>query len=481
MERVLTVAEMRDADEYTIKTLGVSREILTERAGIAVAEEITKRFKGGRVLVCTGRGNNGKDGAVIAKVLSTVHGFSVSTFSAEVGFFKIFDKKFDIIVDCLLGTGLNRELDGRYKKTVEKINESGAFVVSCDIPSGINGDNGKVNGVAVKADLTVAVQEYKLGHFLNDGADYSGKTVAKDIGISVWTEDCAHKLTAADAAALFPERPRNIHKGLCGKVAIVGGSKKFSGSVLLAESAFSAYKTGAGYVTLAVPDCVYGAVNGLRPECTFSPLKDDGANMEFDEETLKSLLSYNAIAFGMGAGVTENVYSSLKFLLENYTGRLVIDADGLNALSTFGKEILKNKRCETVLTPHIGEFCRLSGKTKAEVLENSISCAKEFAREFGVTLILKNAVSVITDGNKTVINVTGDSAMAKAGSGDILSGFTAGLLLRREEPVVCAAVSAYLFGIAGELAAKKLSSYCVSASDLVTFIPEAVKSVIGAS
>ena len=206
MERILSVAEMRAADEFTINKTGVSSEILVERAGAAVAEEINRRFKGGRVLVCTGKGNNGADGKVVAAILSKLHGFSVSTFSAEVGFFKIFEKKFDIIVDCLFGTGLNKEITGRYKTAVEKINESGAFVVSCDIPSGINGDNGKVMGVAVKANLTVAIQEYKLGHFLNEGVDYSGKVVARDIGISVWTETCAHRITDRDAAALFPER-----------------------------------------------------------------------------------------------------------------------------------------------------------------------------------------------------------------------------------------------------------------------------------
>ena len=174
MERILSVAEMRAADEYTINTTGVSEEILIERAGGAVADEIIKRFKGGRVLVCTGKGNNGKDGKVIAALLSKQHGFSVSTFSAEVGFFKIFEKKFDIIVDCLFGTGLNREITGRYKTAVQKINESGAFIVSCDIPSGINGDSGKIMGVAVKANLTIAIQEYKTGHFLNEGIDYSG-------------------------------------------------------------------------------------------------------------------------------------------------------------------------------------------------------------------------------------------------------------------------------------------------------------------
>ncbi len=478
MERILSVAEMRAADEYTINTLGVSSEILIERAGAAVAEEITKRFKGGRVLVCMGRGNNGKDGKVVAALLAKIHGFTVSTFNAEVGFFKIFEKKFDIIVDCIFGTGLNKEITGRYKTAVEKINESGAFVVACDIPSGINGDNGRIMGVAVKANLTVAIQEYKLGHFLNEGIDYSGKVVARDIGISVWTEECANRITDKDAASLFPERPRNVHKGSFGKIAVVGGSKQYSGSVILSHAALTAYKTGAGYSTVAVPECLFNVVAGVHPECIVRALPDDGNGIKFDETALSGLLGYNAIAFGMGAGVSEEVYRSLKFIIENYTGRLLIDADGINALSAFGKEILKNRKCEIVLTPHIGEFCRLTGQTKEEVLNDPIRFAKAFAAEYGVTVLLKNAVSIITDGVKTVVNVTGDGGMAKGGSGDVLSGFAAGLLDRDEEPFFCVAVAAYLFGRAGEIAAKEQNSYTITASDIIGALPKAINKVI---
>ncbi|MBP5466747.1 MAG: bifunctional ADP-dependent NAD(P)H-hydrate dehydratase/NAD(P)H-hydrate epimerase, partial [Clostridia bacterium] len=300
MERILSVGEMRAADEYTINKFGVSGEILIGRAGEAIAQEILHRFKGGRVLVCIGKGNNGEDGKVVAKILSAVHGFSVSTFSAEVGFFKIFEKKFDIIVDCLFGTGLNKEITGRYKTAVEKINESGAFVISCDIPSGINGDSGKVMGAAVKANLTVAIQEYKLGHFLNEGIDYSGKVIAKDIGISVWTETCANRITDKDAALLFKKRPRNIHKGDCGKIVVIGGSKSYSGSVMLAHNALTAYKTGAGYAAIAVPDCIFNAVAGVYPECIIHCLPDDGDGIVFNESALKPLFNYDAVAFGMG-------------------------------------------------------------------------------------------------------------------------------------------------------------------------------------
>ncbi len=176
--------------------------------------------------------------------------------------------------------------------------------------------------------------------------------------------------------------------------------------------------------------------------------------------------------------MSEEIYKALSFLLENYTGRLLIDADGLNTLAAFGKEKLKDKKCEVVLTPHIGEFARLTGKNKEEILLDPITCAKDFAKEFGVTVLLKNAVSVITDGSETVINVTGDAGMAKGGSGDVLSGFAAGLLNREEEPFFCVSIAAYLFGRAGEIAAKEQNSYTITPSDIITAIPKAINSVL---
>ena len=477
MERILTVKEMRESDEYTIERLGVPSEVLIERAGTAVADEIKKRFPGGRVLVCVGRGNNGKDGLVTARILSAIHGFTVSVFNAEVAFYRIFDKKFDIIVDCLFGTGLNREVTGRYKTAIEKINGAGAFVVACDIPSGISGDTGKVMGVAVRADLTVAIQEYKTGHFFNDGPDYCGRTVARDIGISVWTENCAQRLNDKDVAAFFPQMKRNRHKGTGGKVAVIGGSKSYSGSIDLSASALTALKTGAGYSAAVIPELLFPIIAGKHPECLIKTLPDDGNAMVFDGEKLSELLDYGSLAFGVGVTVTEDTYKILCYLLKNYKGNLLIDADGLNALSEYGKQPLKDKACKVVLTPHVGEFSRLTGLSKEEITDDPVGCAKAFAAEYGVTVLLKSAVSVITDGSKTVVNVTGDAGMAKGGSGDVLTGLIAGLLLRDEEPFLSVSVGAYLFGKTGERAAKKLNSWTVTATDLIAALPETVNDI----
>lgn len=474
MQRILSAEQMRLADKYTIETLGVSQDELVLRAGTAVAEEIKSRFFGGRVLVCVGKGNNGKDGLVVADILSKTHGYNVTIFNAQNGLLKILDKKFDIIIDCIFGTGLNKTISGNYKRIIDKINSSNAFVISCDIASGLNGDTGEIMGTAVKANLTIAIQEYKLGHFLSSGIDYSGEVVCRDIGISIWDENVVHRIQKADAKKLFEVRNRNVHKGSFGKACVIGGSKSFSGSVLLSLNALCSLKAGAGYSYLAVPKSVFSGYIGLNPECILTPLEDDGNSIVLDKENLDKLMKVDAIAIGMGMTCNVNTYQIVEYLLNNYTGKLIIDADAINCLSEFGKDILKNKKCSVVLTPHIGEFSRLIKVDKQTLKDNAIELAKSFAKEYGVTLLLKSAVSIITDGEQTFINTTGSSGMAKAGSGDVLSGFMAGVLARAEDLLEGVTTSAYVFGVAGELAQKDGNEYTITATDLINYLPKAI-------
>lgn len=477
MERILTNAQMREADVFTIEKLGVSSEELVERAGKAVAEEINRRFMGGRVLVCIGKGNNGADGDVVARILSSYHGFSVSTINICNGIFKHFEKKFDIIVDCIFGTGLNRNVDGKYKTAIELINKSGAFVVSCDIPSGLNGDTGFAMGVAVKANLTIAIQEYKIGHFINDGPDYTGEIIAKDIGISIWGEDFITRISSKTASKYFEKRLRNVNKGNFGKATVVGGSKNFPGSVLLSSNALASLKMGIGYSNLTIPESLVNVYAGINPECTITCMKDCNGQMIFCKEILSSLLNYNAISIGMGIGQSEDVYKIICYLLENYNGNLLIDADGLNVLAVYGKEVLKNAKCNVVLTPHIGEFSRLIDCEKKLVETSCIQLAKDFAKEYCVVLLLKNATSVITDGERVVLNTTGCSGMAKGGSGDVLSGFCAGLLARSIDVFESVCVGAYVFGLAGEKAQNDQNEFTITASDIIKALPFVINSL----
>ena len=479
MERILTVEQMRQADDYTINTLGFSRQELVNRAGAAVAEEIKKRFKGGRVLVCIGKGNNGADGRVVAEILSKTHGFTVASISVFNGIFKLFDRKFDIIADCVFGTGLNRPVEGKLLTAINKINESGAYVVACDIASGLSGDTGLALGAAVKANLTVAIQEYKLGQFLNDGPDYSGEVVVKDIGISIWGDDYVKRLNGADVEKFFPERKHNTNKGDYGRVAIVGGSKTYPGSAVLAENALAAFKIGAGYSTLVIPESIFNAVALVHPECTVKVLPCDGNSdgLKFDETIFEKLLNCDAVAFGPGAGVTEEVYAALAYLLKNYRGKLIVDADGLNALAKYGVSTLEGHVAEVILTPHIKEFSRLTGKTVTDIAENGLSLARDFAEKYRVTLVLKSAATVITDGEEVYLNTTGTPAMAKAGSGDVLTGIIAGFAAKKADALSLAAAACYLFGTAGEIAAKKQNENSITASDIIGEIGAAINSL----
>lgn len=477
MQRILTVEQMREADRFTIENLGVSEKDLVIRAGQAVADEIKKRFFGGRVLVCVGKGKNGADGRVVASELSKTHGYTVTVFDVARPVFELLDVKYDIIVDCIFGTGLNRKVEGDVAKVINKINTSKSYVISCDIPSGINGDNGQIMGVAVKADLTVAIQEYKCGHFLSDGIDYSGEVVAKDIGISIWGDDFIKSIGDNDAKQLFINRDRNVHKGCFGKVAVIGGSKSFSGAPILSLNALTALKSGTGYAYLGVPESIFNACVGLNPECILTAINDDGNAVTVDKDALNILMACDSIAIGMGMTVCKGVYELICYLLENYTGKLLIDADGLNSLSKFGIQVLKNKKCKVVLTPHIGEFSRLVGKDKQTLAFDIITPAMAFAKEYGVTLIVKSAVSIITDGNEVYFNTTGCSGMAKGGSGDVLSGFTAGVLARTDYLLEAVTVSAYVFGKAGEIAQKQGCEYTITASDIVNCLPKAIKSL----
>lgn len=477
MERILTVCQMRGADKFTIEKLGVSHEELVDRAGTAVAETIKGRFFGGRVLVVVGKGNNGKDGLVTANILSKTHGFSVAVFDVEKGLTKLLEKKYDIIVDCIFGTGLNKIIDGKYKEIIEKINKSNSFVVSCDIPSGINGDNGKVMGVAVKADLTVAIQEYKVGHFLGDGIDYCGQVICKDIGISVWEDNVIKRIDDRDAKKLFEHRNRNVNKGNFGKAGIIAGSKAYSGSAVLSNLALSSLKSGVGYTYFGVPNCLFNAFVGKNPESILVPIDDDGNSIVFDRDNLEKFFACNCIALGMGMSVSEEVYKSIKFILTNYSGTLIVDADGLNCLAKFGKEILKNKKCKVVLTPHIGEFSRLIGVDKEKLKVNLISYAVNFAKEYNIVLVLKSAVSIITDGKETYLNTTGCSGMAKAGSGDVLSGLIAGIVARTDDLLNAVCVSAYVFGKAGEFAQKQENEFSMTATDIIAQFSKVINSL----
>lgn len=496
---LLTNEEMRRADEYTIRKSGTPSSELMERAGQALAREVTKSDIGGKALCVCGGGNNGGDGFVCARIL---HASGVET---DVLFFaeretedcaekrekyirsggKILSviptitekKEYAVVIDCLVGTGLHGSLQGKNRQAVEYINAlkaMGAKVFSADIPSGLNGKNGRAEGVCVHADETLCMGEVKTGVVLGDGADHAGKITRADIGIRLPETGYAEWIDGEYAQALLPKRKRNSHKGTYGRAAVVAGSVEYTGAAMLAATACA--RSGAGYTVLFLPKDLLPIFFLRQPEILIKSI-NDGGRYAFNRESMEELLGFDSVAYGMGMGVSEEVAKGAAYLLEAYTGRLILDADGLNALAAFyGADVsalLKKRKCDVVLTPHVKEFSSLSGYSVAQIKEDGICLAKRFAKENGVCLLLKDCASIVTDGTSVTINTTGNSGQAKGGSGDVLSGVLAGLCAMGASCRESAIAGSYLTGRAAELAAAALSEYSLLATDCIAYLGKA--------
>lgn len=478
---------MREADGYTINALKVPSLTLMKRAGEALAREAENLVSQGETLCVCGGGNNGGDGYVCAEILLesgrevTVvcvgEGKSADNAVCKQSFLNaggrvesVFpDKAFSLVIDCLLGTGFHGEPKPQYAEAIQKINaykRAGSKVLSADIPSGLNGDNGQ-RTVCVEADVTLCIGEKKAGVYYGDGIDVAGKVLCSDIGIRLPEAGYATLIEKADVAKLLPKRKRNTHKGSYGRTAIVGGSAQYVGAGYL--SAYACLRSGAGYTYLYVPQSVLPYYVLKNPELIVKAL--DGGGARGMRETLDGLLQMQAIAYGMGMGVSKEVCEGAKFLLNEYTGRLVLDADALNALAKYEKgnlqSIFAHKKCEVVLTPHVKEFSRLTGQTSRGILEKGMLAPVEFAKMHAVTVLLKGAVTTVTDGNQIRVNVAGSAGQAKGGSGDALSGVIAGLLGQGLSALDGAIAGVYLLGKSAENVEKSTGEYAMLATDVI--------------
>ncbi len=494
MKYVLTNAEMREADESTIGR-GVPSLTLMERAGLALAERAEKTAKRGEILCLCGGGNNGGDGFVCARILRergrevalVCHAEKRSPDCAAVEkkwidgggktLLEIPDEEFSLAVDCLYGTGFHGRLSGKDERAVLALNErkaSGMKILSADIPSGVNGDNGLADGVAVRADCTLCIGELKRGTLFNDGMDYAGKIYRADIGIQLPRADYPLLTDGRTAKSLLPRRKRNSHKGSYGRAAIVGGSTEYTGAAYLSIAA--SLRSGVGYTTAFLPKEILPHYILKAPEALLRSCCE-GGRYAFNEEKMKELLAYDGVAFGMGTGTSKEVFEGAKWLIENYEGKLLLDADGLNSLAAYGdmKEIFARKKGEILLTPHVKEFSRLSGRSVPEIIKESVPLAKAFAKEHGVTVLLKNALTVVTDGERVALNAAGSSGQAKGGSGDVLAGFIVGLCASGTSVFDGGRLGAYIVGYGAELAERALGARSLTASELVDYASQALR------
>ena len=503
--KLCTAAQMREIDRYVIEDVGVPGAVLMANAAEHIAIAAVERLSpGGRAAVFCGTGNNGGDGIGAAALLMG-KGVDVRVFavgdtgrltpdSAEMlarltalgGRLEIFAEAVDIeryldgcdvIIDAMFGIGLNSDLRGDALAATAMINASSAFVIAADIPSGVGADTGAILGDAVYADLTVTFSMAKPGHFLEPGCIRRGELRIRDIGVPREIIEYAQSdiFAVMPDEMTLPRRRRDSHKGDYGRCLIAAGSIGYTGAPALCARAAS--KMGAGLVFLGVPDSIYNILAAKCDEEMPFPLPDDShgrLSANGASELLRRAADCDAVLVGPGlgksAGITELVTSVMRII----TTPMVIDADGLNAISA-NPYILDTASCPLVLTPHPGEFSRLSG---LPVSGDRLRSATEFARSHGCVLVLKGhrTITALPDGT-AYINTTGGPAMAKGGSGDVLAGMIAALVSQRL-PLKDAVVAAvYLHGLAGDMCAEKYGEYSVTASDIIAMLPYAVLKV----
>ncbi|MBQ8259517.1 MAG: NAD(P)H-hydrate dehydratase [Clostridia bacterium] len=490
MKEILSVENMRQSDAHTIATEVPSTQLMY-RAGKAVADSVEWRAPVG--IVC-GVGNNAGDGYVIALELQK-RGIECTLllleerFSPDGRFY--FDKcieegipyeictdntdlsRFSTLVDCIFGTGFKGEARGLAKTVIEKYNSSSAYKVSVDINSGMNGDTGMGETIAL-SDLTRSIGSFKPGHFLNKAKDVIKDKINLDIGIKPIDEPYY-----LYEPSVLPERKNFSNKSTYGYVALIGGSKKYSGAIRLAAMANAAMRAGAGVAMLAVPDSISPYIIPNILEATIYPLSDNGGEIIFNESEFSALAArVKTIAFGMGIGLSGETEKALSYLLNNYKGRLIVDADGLTALSRLGSDAIKNASCELILTPHNMEFSRISGLPISEILSAPIDHAKKFAKDHGCTLLLKGPSTIVTDGDRVYVIDRGCAGMATAGSGDVLSGILAATAAYIPSALEATALAAYINGAAGELAESRTNPISMTASDTVNAISEIITEIL---
>lgn len=497
MKEILTCSRMAALDKHTIEQMGVPSCVLMERAALAVTEELKKHFDRSRasrekVLVVCGSGNNGGDGIAIARLLHLA-GIPVELYllgkeenmtvetARQLRIARNYSvpevnnpaiHEYTTIVDAIFGVGLSRPVEGRYGRVIDELNAADAFRVAVDIPSGISGDTGEIMGTAFRADLTVTFGFRKRGHCFYPGRAFSGEVHVADIGVytAPTGEPSAFHLEMDDLA-LLPELLPWSHKGTAGKILFVAGSPGMCGAAYL--SAGAALRCGAGMVKIQTPEENRIPLATLLPEAMLS--------CAFNEEENRRNLDWcDVLVIGPGLGASDEGRERAEWFLSHgkKAGKpMVLDADGLNLLAgnPGWKEYLG---ADTVLTPHMGEMSRLLGSGIPEIKASPVKAAAEYAKETGAVCVLKDACTVVADGESVYLNLSGNAGMATAGSGDVLSGILGAVLCmcRKQKngfsTGLQAALGVYIHGLAGDRAAAAAGKRAMTAKDIIRFIPE---------
>ena len=495
LEPLYEAAEMRAADTWAIEERGIAGVDLMERAGVGLARVTAQAARPGPVRVVCGKGNNGGDGLVVARLLREegrdVDVLAVGDLSDTKG-----DARANLdrlpgdpprafapdalggsgaIVDAMLGTGFEGEPREPVAGAIGAINDADAPVVACDVPSGVNASTGAVEAGAVRADVTATFHGSKVGLHVDPGKEHAGRVEVVEIGIPRDAPPPQRAGLIADAVlALVPPRPRAGTKFKSGVVVVAGGARGLTGAPTMA--ALAAMRTGAGYVQVAVPASTEPTFDlKLMEAMTHGVAEDDGAHVpEGADQVLELCEKAGALVLGPGIGRSEGALAWARDVARRAPVPVLIDADGLNAHAD-KLESLRDRPAATVLTPHEGELGRLLGIESSEVQGARLACAREAADRSGCVVVLKGDDTIVAMPDGTAAVSRGATpALATAGTGDVLSGLTGALLAKGMEPLEAAAAGVLAHARAGQVAAGRIGADHVIAGDVIDAIPEAM-------
>lgn len=507
--KIVSAEQMRTLDRYVIEKVGIPGPVLMERAGEAVAEAVFGMSfdHPGPVLVLCGKGNNGGDGLVAARLLHeagnevrVILPFSQESLSLDAQLMyqratergvviapTVSDEELGgagIVIDALLGTGVTGPVGGAMEQLIVRTNQlrGGRGVLAVDIPSGLNADTGKMDGPSIRAEVTVTMALPKPCLVLYPGAQQAGQWTVADIGFPPELVESipgiAEIIERKQAASWIPKRPPNAYKSMVGTALIVAGSFGMTGAAAMAST--SAYRTGVGLVRLALPASLVPVLNAALTEVVFRPVPETRAgtlNFAAVKSLLPEVSDVQAALIGPGLSRNGATEHAVRHFVQHWSGPLVVDADALTAMAGHD-EIWHARTAPTIITPHPGEMSRLLGKPVADLEDDRIGAAKEAAKRFNAITVFKGAPTVIASPKgEAVVNPTGNAGLAVAGTGDVLAGSIVALLAQGVSALHAAVLATYVGGLAAEAITADLGIHGMTALDLIDGIPYALKSL----
>lgn len=497
MKYIVNSQEMKAIDNYSIKRMGIPSLVLMERAALSVVDVMIKEIqKTDRILIICGTGNNGGDGIAVARILEQLgyksdimilgdENKGTKEFKSQLEIAKNIDinifnhqgeSEYNIIVDAIFGNGLSKDVKGIYKEVIDWVNGSNSKVYAIDIPSGIQASTGKVLNIAIKADETITFGVHKLGNLLYPGAEYAGKVTLKDIGFpSKAIEQIKPKnfMYEENDIKRLPIRAEYSNKGTFGKVLVIAGSKEISGALFL--SAKAAYRMGAGIVRVLTAHENRSVIQSLLPEALVTTYnKESFGDNQYVESIIEEIRDATGIVIGPGMGLGDEGKQLLSLVLEHSEVPTVIDADAINLLAMDNSRQYLELPRNYIMTPHLKEMSRLLDCSVDKIREDILATTQSATMIGEYTLVLKDARTIVTCGEKTYINITGNNGMATGGSGDVLAGIIGGLVAQGMEPYEAGALGVYIHGLAGDKVALEKGLYSMIASDIIEALPEVV-------